>query len=216
LGSADRKLYLTSLRVAVRLKLPELEQELPRALQSKESEVVGVAAGALNLAQTKAALPLLTAGLKEADHLSFPVLCLALIRSGDARAQQAVVEAYGAQETTRRLAFVKKANFAMEPALETFLQKRVGVADEFGQEAFAILVSQVTLGVSPCDRRLMGLALPRPRKAAQSKTRDEEAEILITVVAAGGNPSGLRPDFSRLKHGQEAVDLAQTRLKSHP
>lgn len=218
LKSQDSKAYRTAFEIARRLKLPELETEIPKALKSKDSETQAAAIAALSPEQAKSRLKELKAGLKEADYNSFPPMAIALIETGDKDAWQAVVDSYlhEHEHDSVSTAFPNEVNFAMTPQIYAFMVDRAQRKDEFAPEAFHSLVFQVVQENKKCDHLLMSLALPRLREAARTKVRDDDPEVLVTVVANGGNPTKHIPEWGKRVHGPEALAFAEKWLKEHP
>ncbi|MBN9420717.1 MAG: hypothetical protein J0I12_35050 [Candidatus Eremiobacteraeota bacterium] len=78
LKSPDPKVYKTAFALAHRLKLPELQAEIPKALQSKDSEIQALGIVALSPDQVRARLTEIQAHLQDADHLTYPKMAIAL------------------------------------------------------------------------------------------------------------------------------------------
>ncbi|MFN8609115.1 MAG: hypothetical protein U0931_16385 [Vulcanimicrobiota bacterium] len=218
LKSADLKTYRIAFQVAGRLKLPELQAELPKALESTDSETRALAIRALSPQQAQSHLAELRAELKTADYATFPPLAIALINSGEPAAWQAVVDSYlkDHERDSAQTSFLNEVNFNMTPQIYAFMVDRAKRSDEFAREAFSSLVFQVIQENKHCDHALMALALPRLREAARTKKRDDDPEMLVTVVAQGGNPSKTLPDFEKRMHGPQAQAFAEQWLKDHP
>ena len=218
LKSQDPKAYLTAFEIARRLKLPELQTEIPKALKSKDSETQAAAISALSPEQAKGRLAELKAGLKAADYASWPPMAVALIETGDKAAWQAVVDSilHDHEHDSVQSSFVNKVNFDMSPQVYAFMVDRAQRKDEFAPEAYHSLVFQVVQENKQCDRLVMSLALPRLREAARTKVRDDDPEVLVTVVANGGNPSKYIPEWGKRVHGPEALAFAEKWLKEHP
>ncbi len=103
----------------------------------------------------------------------------------------------------------------MTPNLYAFIKDRSTRKDKFAREAYDILLSQVVQENYPCDRFLMAQTLAALKTEVKTGERDEDAEILVTIVSWGSNPSKNRPDWEKLIHGQAAVDFAQKWLNEH-
>ena len=217
LQSAESKIYQTSFRLATRLKLPELQAEIPKALNSQDSETQALAVAALTPAQAKERLPELQARLKEADYATFPQMATALVETRDQAAWEVVVQSWleHARDSGAQLGFINHVNFHMTPAIYAFMVDRAGRKDKFAEQAYFVLVTQVVQETYPCDHFLMALTLPRLKQAAKTGKREDEPEILVTVVSQGGNPSKSRPEWEKRLHGQAAVDFAEKWLSEH-
>lgn len=213
LKSADPKVYKTAFTLATRLKLPELQAEIPKAMQSKDTEIQALGIAAMSPEQVSRRLDEFQGLLKEADYNTFPKMAVALVETRDKKAWDAVAKAY--LENDDRLSFNNYVNFHMTPALYAFMVDRATRPDKFADEAYDSLASQVVQETYPCDRFLMQLTLPRLKAAAQSKKRDEEAEIVVTIAARGSNPSKHRPEWKELLHGPAAVEAAEKWLSAH-
>lgn len=218
LQSSDVKLYRTAFIMARRLKLPELQAEIPKAMRSSDPETRALGVAALSPEQAKGQLAGLKAQLKESNYATFPQLAIALISTRDRDAWEAVARSFEEHEPdhSTQTSFVNHVNFNMTPELYAFMVDRVKKHDKLAEEAYFILVSQVTHETYPCDRFLMTLTLPRLRQAVKTKKRDQDAEVLVTLVSQGSNPSKSRPEWKDLIHGQAAVDFAEKWLKEHP
>lgn len=215
LRSSDLKIYKTAFRLAQRLKMPELQAEIPKALQSAEPSVQALGVAALSPEQARERMGELQAYLKQADFETFPPMAIALIETRDKKAWEVVARSLVEHDMSARLDFINRVNFHMTPALYAFLVSRATQKDKFADDAYDILVSQVIQETYPCDRFLMNLTLPRLKAAAQTGKRDEEPEMLVTVAARGSNPSKHRLDWEELLHGQRAVEAAEKWLSEH-
>lgn len=216
LQSSDVKIYKTAFTLARRLKMPELQAEIPKALKSSDPGVVALGVGALTPEQARERMDELQAALAKADYETFPAMATALVETRDKKAWEVVARScIEHKKGNALLAFVNEVNFHMTPAIYAFMVSRAARQDEFADYAYDILVSQVVQETYPCDRFLMSLSLPRLKKAAQTKKRDQDPEILVTVVSWGKNPSKNRPDWEQLIHGQAAVDFAEKWLSEH-
>ena len=213
LKSADSKVYKTSFALAHRLKLPELQAEIPQALQSQDSEIQALAIAALSPEQVLQRMDEIKKRLKEADYKTFPKMAIALVETRDPKAWDAVVKAY--LENDDRLSFLNDVNFHMTSAIYAFMVDRAARKDKFAEDAYDSLASQVVQETYPCDRFLMNLTLARLQAAARDKRIDQEAEILVTIASWGSNPSKHRPDWDKVLHGPAALEAAQKWLSEH-
>jgi hypothetical protein len=213
LKSADAKIYKTAFTLAQRLKLPELQKEIPLALRSRDTEIQALAVAALTPEQARQRIGELHSALRAADYATYPALASALVETRDPKAWEIVATTSG--DHPSRLGFINHANFHLTPALHDFMVDRAARHDKFASDAYDILVSQVVQETYPCDPFLMKLTLPRLKAAARSGKRDEDPEILVTIVSRGSNPGKRRPDWNDLLHGQAAVDFAQKWLSAH-
>lgn len=115
LQSTDLKIYKTAFTLARRLKMPELQTEIPKALNSPDSGVVAPAVAALTPAQARERLDELKLRLKDANFETFPEMAIALVETRDPKAWEAVVQSWleHNRDSGSQLGFINQVNFHM-------------------------------------------------------------------------------------------------------